>query len=300
MRRHPHILGSPRSSLSLLIVLVGLVLALSAALLAPLASAAPALEGSLSMTSDEGDYIGQGKTWSYDSSAGDVFGVTTTAGTVEGNVQAANGEWWYMQFAAPQGETLATGTYDGATRYAFHDPSDPGLDVFGEGRGCNTLTGSFTVTQIAYDDAGAVQSFDADFEQHCEGGAPALRGHVHLVSAPQPAPLTIAFGLASNGRVDRVSGAATVSGTITCNKPASVWLSGTLTQRANRFAQATGTFGRQIQCDGTTPWEATLRSSNSVPFGVGSAQLGVEATAYDYDTSQSITASDSASVKLTR
>jgi len=298
MSRHPHAQGSPRS-LPLLIALVGLVLALSAAVSAPLASAAPVLEGSLSMTSDEGDYIGQGQTWSYDSSAGDVFGVTTTAASVEGSVQAANGDWWHMRFAAPQGETLTTGTYDGATRYPFQDPSDPGLDVFGDGRGCNTLTGSFTVTQIAFDDAGAVQSFDADFEQHCEGAEPALRGHVHLVSAPPPPPLTIAFGLASDGRVDR-SGAATVSGTITCSKPASVWLSGTLTQRATRFAQATGTFNQMIQCSGTTSWDAPVRSSNSVPFGAGRAQLSVEASAFDPETSQSITASDSKTVKLKR
>jgi len=299
MSRHPHTLQSPRT-LRLTLVLLGFLLAFSAAVLAPLASAAPALEGSLSMTSDEGDYVGQGQTWSYDSSAGDVFGVTTTAGTVEGSVQAANGAWWHMRFAAPQGETLATGTYDGATRYPFQDPSAPALDVFGDGRGCNTLTGSFTVTQIAFDDAGAVQRFDADFVQHCEGAEPALRGHVHLVSAPPPAPLTIAIGLASKGRVDRVSGTATVSGTITCNKPASVWLSGTLTQRANRFAQASGTFSRQVQCSGTTSWEAPVRSSNSVPFGAGSAQLSVDAYAFDPETWQSITASDSTSVKLTR
>lgn len=299
MSRHLDIHATPRTLRSIILVL-GLLLVPSAAVLAPLASAAPALEGSLSMTSDEGDYIGQGQSWSYDTSAGDTFGVTTTAGTVQGNIQAANGDWWHMWFGAPQGETLATGTYDGATRYSFREPSDPGLDIFGDGRGCNTLSGSFTVTQIAFDDAGAVKSFDADFEQHCEGMTPALRGHVHLVSAPQPPPLTLAFGLASTGRVDRVSGEVTVRGTVTCNKPATVWLSGTLTQRATRFAQATGTFSRQVQCDGATAWEATVRSSNSVPFGAGSAQLSVDAYAFDADTSQSVTASDSTAVKLTR
>ena len=300
MCRHSHVLRSPRSSLSLLIVLVGLVLALSAALLAPLANAAPALEGSLSMTSDEGDFVGQGQPWSYDSTAGDVFGVTTTAGTVDGDVQAANGAWWNMRFAAPQGETLATGTYDGATRL-FQYPSGPGLEVFGDGRGCNTLTGSFTVTQIAFDDGGAVQSFDADFVQHCEGAEPALRGHVHLVKGSPPPPLTLGLTLASGGRVDRASGTATVSGTVTCSRPASyVWLSGTLTQRATRFAQASGTFSLVLQCDGTTAWEATVNSSNSVPFGAGPAQLSVDASAFDPETPWPTTASASKTVKLKR
>jgi hypothetical protein len=298
MSRHPHARRSPRS-VPLLIVLVGFVLALGAAVVAPLASAAPVLEGSLSMTSDAGDWVGQGQTWSYDAGAGDVFGVTTTAGTVEGSIQTASGTWWNMSFGAPQGETLATGTYDGATRYPFHDPSGPGLEVSGDGRGCNTLTGSFTVTQIAFDDAGAVQRFDADFVQHCEGAEPALRGHVHLVKAPPPPPLTIALTLASGGRADR-AGTATVSGTITCSKPATVWLSGTLTQRTTRFAQATGTFSRVLQCDGPTSWDATVRSSNSVPFGAGSAQLGVDASAFDPDTPWPTTASASKTVKLTR
>jgi hypothetical protein len=298
MSRHSHTRRSPRS-VPLLIILVGLVLALCAAVVAPLANAAPVLEGSLSMTSDAGDYVGQGQTWSYDSSAGDVFGVSTTAGTVEGFVQAASGVYWHMRFAAPQGETLATGIYDGATRYPFQDPSDPGFDIFGDGRGCNTLTGSFTVTQIAFDDAGAVQSFDADFVQHCEGEEPALRGHVHLVKAPTPPPLAIGLTLSSSGHVDR-SGAVKLSGTITCSKPATVYLSGTLTQRATRFAQASGSFSRQLECVGTTSWQATVRSTNSVPFGPGSAQLNAEAFAFDPNTSESITGSATTTVKLTR
>ncbi len=299
MSRHPHAHGSPRS-LPLLVALVGLALALSAAVLAPLANAAPVLEGSLSMTSDEGDYIGQGQTWSYDSGAGDIFSVTTTAASVEGSVQGADGTWWHMRFAAPQGETLATGTYDGATRFPFQDPSDPGLDVFGDGRGCNTLTGSFTVTQIAFDDAGAVQSFDADFVQHCEGAEPALRGHVHLVAAPPPPPLTIAIGLDPDGRVDRASGTATVRGTITCSRPTTVVLWGTLTQRATRFAQATATFNQVIQCSGTTSWDAPIRSDNSVPFATGRAQLSVHASAFDPGEFFPATDSASETVKLKR
>lgn len=296
MSRQPHPLHAPRT-LRLTIVLIGLVMALSAA--APLANAAPALEGSLTMTSDEGDYIGQGQTYSYDTSAGDTFGVTTTAGTVEGSIQSANGAFWHMRFAAPQGETLATGTYDGATRYPFQAPSDPGMDVFGDGRGCNTLTGSFTVTQVTFGSGGAVESFDADFEQHCEGAEPALRGHVHLVSQPPPPPLTLAIGLPKTGVADRTSGIATVSGTVTCSTPTTVWVSGTLTQRATRFAVATGQFYRTVECSGTTAWQATVSSSNSVPFNAGQAQLSVHAFGYDANW-QPVTDTKAATIKLAR
>jgi len=204
-----------------------------------------------------------------------------------------------MRFAAPQGQTLATGTYDGATRYPFQAPSDPGMDVFGDGRGCNTLTGSFTVTQITFSSGGAVESFDADFEQHCEGAEPALRGHVHVVSEPPPPPLTIAIGLPKTGVVARTSGTATISGTVTCSTPTTVWLSGTLTQRATRFAVATGHFDRQVQCSGTTAWQATVSSSNSVPFNPGQAELSVDAFGYDANWQQ-VNATNAATIKLAR
>lgn len=273
---------------------------LSGALLTPLAQAATVQEASLSMSSDAGDYIGQGLTYSYSTSAGDTFGSSTSAQVVHVNVSAANGDWWYLDFAAPAGQTLAVGTYDSATRYPFQDASVPGLSVSGNGRGCNTLTGSFTVTEIAIGASGAIEHFDADFEQHCEGATPALRGHVHVVTAPAPAPLSIGLGLATTASTDRQTGVATVNGTITCNRPTTVWLSGTLTQRVTRFAQATGHFSRQVACSGTTTWQAAVSPQSSVPFGPGSALLSVDASAYDPEAGQSVTDHKSATVKLRR
>ena len=49
------------------------------------------------------------------------------------------------------------------------------LDVSGDDRGCNTLTGTFTVHEATLDSGGNVVAFAADAQQHCEGGAPALR-----------------------------------------------------------------------------------------------------------------------------
>lgn len=49
-----------------------------------------------------------------------------------------------------------------------------------------TSAGSFTVTQVTIGESGVVESFAADFEQHCEGSDPALRGHVDFVNAPAP------------------------------------------------------------------------------------------------------------------
>jgi len=47
--------------------------------------------------------------------------------------------------------TLVPGTYLNATRYPFQAANVPGLDVSGEGRGSNTLTGQFTIVQALYE-----------------------------------------------------------------------------------------------------------------------------------------------------
>ncbi|MGF9765118.1 hypothetical protein AAII07_59775, partial [Microvirga sp. 0TCS3.31] len=96
-------------------------------------------------------------------------------------------DWWDAQFRAPQGQILLPGrTYTGATRYGFN-AGNPGLDVSGNGRGCNTLTGQFTVHEATYDN-GYLTSFRISFEQHCEGSTPALRGEVSWRAVDTAAP----------------------------------------------------------------------------------------------------------------
>jgi hypothetical protein len=58
---------------------------------------------------------------------------------------------WTLDFAAPQGQALAAGTtHDNAARYPFQTSTEPGLSLYGDGRGCNTVTGSFTVNKAVF------------------------------------------------------------------------------------------------------------------------------------------------------
>ena len=156
--------------------------------------------GSLSFSGDSGDYISQGKSYSYSTSKGDALDVSSSTGsTVSIRVNAYNGDWWTLDFDAPgtperpvpgHSAVLVPGTYTGAHRYPFNG-NGPGLDLSGEGRGCNELTGSFTITKAVFGPQGYVQTFDATFEQHCEGGTTAARGQIHISNPPaprQPAP----------------------------------------------------------------------------------------------------------------
>ena len=128
------------------------------------------------LQSDADDYIGQGRTYEY-TPASAALTVTATGGRL--SVHIDGDESWFGEFQMPATATrIEAGTYANLARYPFHDPSRGGLSWSGEGRGCNTLTGSFTVDTVRY--AGdTLTAIDLSFEQHCEGGAPALRGTIH-------------------------------------------------------------------------------------------------------------------------
>jgi hypothetical protein len=258
--------------------------ALMVLLLPGAASAPPAESATLTMVSDPGDYIGQGQTWSYDTAAGDVISATTNGSTVNVAVTGYNGTWWYLDFDAPNGQTLTAGTtYANATRYPFNG-SGPGLAIYGEGRGCNTLTGSFTVTEAVFGGPGSsyIQDFTATFEQHCEGGEPALRGTLSIHNPPAPEPLELGVTVAGDGTVSRVTGRATVHGTVTCSEPVTVNVNGTLTQ-VNKKTILTGPLSTEVACTPGAPvaWQAVAIPNGTTPFGQGNAEVEATASAQD-------------------
>src|SRR5260370_9015868 len=92
--------------------------------------------------------------------------------------------FWSLSFGPPSGQTLiANQEYDGAQRFAFHSPTKPGIDIFGDRRGCNTITGRFLVSDVAFAADGSVLTLAIDLEQHCEGAPPALFGSVRFNSS---------------------------------------------------------------------------------------------------------------------
>ena len=139
---------------------------------------------SLSFVSDTGDYIGQGWTLLHESPAS-TFTPTLDTSRQHLHFQFISSDglstlFWTLDLAAPKGQQLAPGTYLNATRYPFEAPTVPGLDFSGDGRGCNQSSGQFTITDFTYTDVSLLR-LTATFEQHCEGGGPALRGKIVYV-----------------------------------------------------------------------------------------------------------------------
>lgn len=156
---------------------------------------ADSAETFLKMKSDRGDYIGAGLRYDYVA----TDGVFTATRNYDNGVSVAfhTPSWdhsWHLDFAAPDNRMIAVGTYVNATRFPFQAPGVPGLSVYGDGRGCNELTGNFEVKEIIYGTGDEIIAFAAAFEQHCEGVTPALRGEVRFNSGivdPPSAPKTI-------------------------------------------------------------------------------------------------------------
>ena len=124
--------------------------------------------------SDTGDWIGDGGSYDY-TPANARFQAKGTPGNVTMSVEAGP-KSWTATLDAPDGDVLLPGAaYAGATRYPFNG-GGAGLSVTTTGRGCNTVAGSFSIVDIAFDAVGNVQRLAATFEQHCGGDTPALRG----------------------------------------------------------------------------------------------------------------------------
>jgi len=87
-----------------------------------------------------------------------------------------------LSFAGPNHTPLQVAQYLGATRDPFND-SEPGLSITMDSAGCNQITGAFNVLEISLNGDGSVNTFAADFIQHCEGGPPSLRGAIRIHSA---------------------------------------------------------------------------------------------------------------------
>jgi hypothetical protein len=141
-------------------------------------SAAPCMTGGnvLYLDGDPGAYIFSGvqtlavMTWIPLSGDIDTFWYESSPGG------------WDVTFSSKElGRELAVGRYDNAMCYPFATTGRPGFDISGNGRRCNNEIGWFEILSIGGASANhSWTELTATFEQHCESGAPALRGCIHF------------------------------------------------------------------------------------------------------------------------
>lgn len=131
----------------------------------------------LIMNSERGDSVGLGGHYNFSESDGQ-WTVTPVDRTGDGKVDGISLKFvslqnigWSLTFSTDKlGQNLALGFYDKAERAVFASMGHPGLDVGGDGRGCDTITGNFTILDLNIDYSGKtpkVISFAAQFQQIC-------------------------------------------------------------------------------------------------------------------------------------
>jgi hypothetical protein len=143
----------------------------------------------LDLISQTGEFVGQGLAYSVPTVTFNPNGSNYSQGEEEFFARDGTDDFT-VDLSAVQGSPLIVGKYTGVSR--FSSPTSPGLDVFGDGRGCDTTTGSFTVYDATYDSNGTPLTFAAEFDQQCQGAAPALFGTVRFNSTVTMPPLPAA------------------------------------------------------------------------------------------------------------
>lgn len=169
----------------------------------------------LTLISQPGDYVGQGITQTFTAADG-TFAVSNTAYTASITFYNADySQSWTLDFGAPSIVStvkFGRGEFDNAQRTPFRSPTRTGIDVGGDGRGCNTDAGRFMVSDFALNTDGTIARLAIDFEQHCEGATPALYGSVRYNSYVAAVPrLGIASTYALKGNAGTSDASITVS-----------------------------------------------------------------------------------------
>lgn len=138
--------------------------------------------------SDPGDFVGQGQTALITNATHYFTRSASPLGVVSLNIQQPTfvQPWFFVNFDTGTDQPMVPGIYLGATRYPFNAPGIPGLSVTHTGNGCNTLMGQFVVSEIQTGPGNLLTKLAVDFEQHCEGAAPALYGTIRIKSDLPP------------------------------------------------------------------------------------------------------------------
>jgi hypothetical protein len=212
---HP---SRPRIVASLVVALATVVSGLT---IVPSSARAAGANTAFVLDSEPGDWVGSGQQWAYTPSAATFVNHPYGPGVL--SLEVWGTEVWSAFIAAPTGGALAVGTYENAQGSA--DATHPGLNVSGNGHGCSS-TGRFVISEIDHDVDGNITAIALTFEQHCDGGEPALFGELRYQASTgykllTVAPESIDFGSAGIGTATPTQTVhLTSSGTVGVTLPA--------------------------------------------------------------------------------
>lgn len=115
------------------------------------------------------------------------------------------------------------------------------------------------------------------------------------------AALDIHVTVAGDGTASSVSGKAVLHGTVTCNQPAAVAVTGTVFQVVKKVL-VRGNFSTLADCTPGTEvaWTASATPTGTTPFAKGDAEADTQASAWDNETYDYVTVYDTTIVTLSK
>ena len=137
----------------------------------------------MTMISEPGDWVGQGITKTYASNLA-TFSATGDNKNLFLSIRQGS-ESWNIDLSPINGELLTRHNYTNAEADSSQYGRSPGLKIYGNGRGCNDIWGSFMIRQISFDVQGKLATLEAIVIQRC-GSATAPRLIVSLLYNATP------------------------------------------------------------------------------------------------------------------
>lgn len=152
---------------------------------------------SITLQSDQGDWIGQGKSYQY-TPANAIITVTAVKNRVTFRVEGDE-QWTGVVQTGGNASELKVGEYPALTIYQDNmETSQGALTWWGNGRSCTSSTGSATIDNVVYTN-GQLTSISLRFQRNCNGATAALHGTINYdvkdTTVPAPSPTVPPGGL---------------------------------------------------------------------------------------------------------
>jgi hypothetical protein len=140
----------------------------------------------LCMVSANGDYVGEGKSYLYQSpdmtfSSGPALILGALPQAVISVRNPKLDDSWNLYFEPPFNKPWVVGNlYENPITSVSGGTTGPGLSISGNHKGCSTVDGKFEILEVVVDksDPRQLAKFSANFEQYCDGASGALTGYI--------------------------------------------------------------------------------------------------------------------------
>ncbi len=151
----------------------------------PPAGATPESGNFLYLESQYGDYVGVGRTMLFTADNAQLAASMRNPSVgfrLDATERGAVAPWSAGFEGIPHLQTLQPGFFDRAVRSVSRSQLQPGIDISGSNRGCNSASGWYAVDSLSISN-GEITAIELRFEQHCDRRSAPLRGKLRWSAA---------------------------------------------------------------------------------------------------------------------